>query len=279
MGTDTNQIFGEIDRRKAVKRHECGGAVPAPPSRLTASSATVASPTYRGKSPTVSNLRRVLKSRVGNSTTVAATRRSIQLPWFSEFAERVHRCCLGIERASARHVPVRKAARIQAWWFRHRAYRTAPQIKPRMGAHRLVAHYYHWLKSGKSPACFPLHFVDRLPLITPDQMRRFVGACTRPGTRSWRQATKMAGFDRGKVWRIRRRLPVSLIQRIKQVFKLRRQTKLDLRAAAALFRVQAGRRKLEARAAAAAFQAQARGRLQIDRRHGRAVRRMLEHRL
>jgi hypothetical protein len=133
---------------------------------------------------------------------------------------------------------VRKAARHCAWIWKSRPYRTAPHIKARFGQATLVNRYYQWLRDGKSPDCFALHYADRLAPVTPEDMRRFLGACGKAGTVALSQAAKLAGFERARYCRVRARLPRRLVRRVKEVFKERRKAELEARAAVKQFQWQ-----------------------------------------
>ena len=104
------------------------------------------------------------------------------LRWERERAMRLHRACKTIERRSAAGMPVRKAVQYFAWFWKDRTYRTAPHIKTRFGKATLVTLYYHWLRNGKSPSCFVLHYAARLAPLRAGQVRRFMGACGKAGT-------------------------------------------------------------------------------------------------
>ena len=160
------------------------------------------------------------------------------LPWMRERAERLHRICKGIERQRAKGVSVRRACTHLAWVWKDRSYRTAPHRKCRFSRSALVVLYYRWRRDGKSPGCFALHYSDRLAPVTPEDMRRFLGACRKAGTVALSQAAKLAGFDRAKACRVRARLPRQLVDQVKAVFKERRKAKLAARAAAKQFKWQ-----------------------------------------
>ena len=163
---------------------------------------------------------------------------TFMLPWQCERAERLHRFCKSIERRRAAGVSVRKAVTYFAWFWKDRPYRTAPHIKAHFSGPTLVSLYYRWRRNGKSPACFALHYADRLAPVTLEQMRRFLGACGKAGTESLSQATTLAGLGRAAACRIRTRLPRPLVRQIKGNFKERRQAKLKARAAVKHFRWQ-----------------------------------------
>src|ERR1017187_8932789 len=163
-------------------------------------------------------------------------------PWQRERAERLHRFCKSIERRRAAGVSVRKAVTYFAWFWKDRPYRTAPHIKARFIRSTLVKLYYRWRRNGKSPACFVLHYADRMAPVTREQMRRFLGACRKAGTVSLSQATTLAGLGRAAACRIRTRLPGPLVRRIKGIFKERRKAELETRGDAKKFQGRKRRR-------------------------------------
>jgi hypothetical protein len=127
---------------------------------------------------------------------------------------------------------VRKAVKHFAWFWKDRHYRTALHFKARLSRSTLVVLYYRWRRSGKSPACFALHYADRLAPVTPEKVRAFLGACATAGTKSMSQAARLTGgLKSNRPSRVISRLPNVLVQRIKGIFKERRQAELKARAA------------------------------------------------
>jgi len=192
--------------------------------------------------------------RQGDEETISLAV-NFPLPWMRERANRLHRFCKTVERRRAGGMSVRKAVKHFAWFWKDHPYRTAPHIKTKFSRAALVCLYYRWRRNGKSPECFALHYGDRLPPVTPEQIRRFVRACGTGGAVSISQAARLAGFERAIACRIRARLPARLVRRIKGVFKERRQA------------------ELEAEAAVKHFQRDMRLRLEADQRRGRNLHR------
>ena len=203
----TNHIFSEADCRKAVQRRECVAGAPPAASRFS----------------------------IADSATVADSNRCSQPLWFKQFAERVHRCCKAIERARGRHVSVRKAPGLKRGNFARFPSKPIPGSSRAWLAIRWLRIFIIGGSAGKVPHVVCLALGTGSGPITADQIRRFVGACARPGTLSFCQATKLARCDRSKVWRIRSRLPVRLVLQIRAMFALRRQSRLEARAAAVAF--------------------------------------------
>lgn len=179
-------------------------------------------------------------------------------PWQGERAGRLHRFCKAVERRRAAGMPMRKAAKYFAWFWRDRHYRTAPHIKAKFSRSTLVKLYYVWRRNAKSPDCFRLHYGDRLAPVTAGEVRRFTDACARADTVSISQAARLAGSEWASGQRVVARLPAWLVLQIKRVFTERRHA------------------RREARAAIKEFQAQMRCRDKAAAARGRKVKRLLE---
>src|ERR1035437_3377453 len=182
--------------------------------------------------------RRDFANRAPLNETPPSTARGIRVPdpranffpaWMRQWANWLHQICKSIERQSAAGRSVRKAARHCAWVWKSRSYRTAPQIKVRFAQATLVNRYYQWLREGKSPDCFVLHYADRLPPVTPEIVRGFVVACATPGVTRWRQARKLTDLKGLSFHRVFAALPTRMRRVILDTFTARKQAEIDAR--------------------------------------------------
>jgi hypothetical protein len=146
-----------------------------------------------------------------------------------ERAERLHQFCKTVDRRRAAGVPVRKAVTYFAWFWKDRPYRTAPHIKARLSRSTLVRLYYRWRRNGKSPDCFALHYVDRLPLVPLEIVHAFLAACATPGVIHWSQALRLTDLKGLSFPRVFSALPERARQTIRETFTARRHAQIEVR--------------------------------------------------
>jgi hypothetical protein len=157
------------------------------------------------------------------------------LPWISENAETLHRLFTRVETRRQQGLSVDKALRRR--WYGPR-FHSAQRVKVRHGQSRLRILYYHWRKSGMTPACLALRFACKLPPVPPETVRAFVGACAVAGVTHFSQAFRLTGSKGFSYRRILAAVPDQVLRAIRGTFKARRQAEILARQQLAQFQGQ-----------------------------------------
>lgn len=151
-----------------------------------------------------------------------------------ERAERLHGFCLRLERRRERGATLYEAQKQFAWFWKDRAYRTAPRVKAHFHQGTLTRLYYYWRENGRRPECFTLHYIDRLPPVSPDLVRRFTAACATSGITRLSQAARLVETGNIRFNRILSAMPERLRRKIKEAFRARRVAETEARRAVKL---------------------------------------------